>query len=100
MRAWRIAGLVALAVVALLALMDASDVLSYVLNPEAYHFGTEVGGFRYDSSERFLGVSVATIVIAMLAFLAPRIARTEMGVARTRVCAALAAVLLSIATAW
>ena len=100
MKAWRVGGLVALAVVALLALMDASDVVSYLLKPEAYHFGTEVGGFRYDSSTRFVGVSVATVAIAVLALLAPRIARSELGVARARVFAALAAVLLAIATAW
>lgn len=100
MKTWRVTGWGALVVVAFLALMDASDLLNYALRPEAYHFGTEVGGFRYDSSRHLVGLSVTTIVIAVVAILAPRIARTEAGVAFTRVCAAVTAVLLSIATGW
>ncbi len=83
-----------LGVLALLAIGDAIDLISYIRDPGAYGFGTEVAGFRYLSSAHFVGSIIATILGATAAFGLPMLMRRQGAVLAVRIT--LAVILLGL----
>ena len=60
-----------LLVAVVLALLDVSDLFSYLRDPTSFVFGTEVAGFRYVSAAHFLGSIAATIIGAVVVVAIP-----------------------------
>jgi hypothetical protein len=77
-----------------LALLDISDLISYILDPAKYIFGTEVAGLRYTSAIHFLVSITATIVGAVVVCLIPLITTSALVVLLVRV--SIVAVLIAL----
>ena len=78
--ALRVCNSLLLGALAVLVLIEGSSLVSYLLQPESYRFGTEVGGWAYRSRAHYLSSTLVGLLIALggglLSFLSSHVSRT------------------------
>ena len=62
-----------LLVVSFLAFLCLHDLVSYFRRPSDYVFGSEVAGFKYATPTYFMGTITVSLLLAVMAFAAPRV---------------------------
>ena len=93
----RLVNALCLAAAAVFAVVDLSDLVSYLREPNSYVFGTEVAGFRYVSAAHFLGAIAVTVVGAAVVVAVPWVVSSRAATVTVRVAVVAGLVALTVA---